>query len=76
MDRKETILKMRKMSIEEKIAMLSDKDEAYVRGFIEGTLFWSCQMAQQNGGGIGKAATATRTKQKSLKIGQKAGKNI
>jgi len=69
MDKKGTILNMRKMSIEEKIAMLSDKDEAYVRGFIEGTLYWSYQMAQKNGKGAGKAAAAIRAKSKSTKTG-------
>jgi len=74
------MLKLKQMSIEEKIAMLSDKDEAYVRGFIEGTIFWICQTAQQNGKGNGKAITAARAKLKSKKVrqktGQKAEKNI
>jgi len=68
MENKEKVmLKMKQMSIEEKISMLSDKDEAYVRGFIEGTLFWSCQMARKNGKGAGKAAAAIREKSKSTK---------
>jgi len=74
MDKKETILKMRKMSIEEKIAMLSDKDEAYVRGFIEGTIFWSYQMAQQNGKGNGVGKATAKLKYK--KTGKKAKRNI
>jgi hypothetical protein len=73
MENKEKVmLKMRQMSIEEKIAMLSDKDEAYVRGFIEGTIFWICHTAQQNKGGKAEAAA----KLKSKKATKKAEKNI
>jgi len=67
MENKEKVmLKMKQMSIEEKIAMLSDKDEAYVRGFIEGTIFWIYQTARQNG----KSKPATKAKSKSTKTAQ------
>ena len=77
MDKKETMLKMQKMSIQEKIAMLSDKDEAYIRGFIEGTIYWIHQTAQQKGNGSGNAKDAAiiKAKPKTQKTSQKTGKN-
>ena len=68
MENKEKVmLKMKRMSIEEKIAMLSDKDEAYVRGFIEGTLFWSCQMAQKKRQSCGQGGGRDKGKVKICK---------
>jgi hypothetical protein len=66
-NKEEAMLKMRQMSIEEKIAMLSEKDEAYIRGFIEGTIYWIHQTAQKNGNG----KKAVRARQKSPKTGRK-----
>ena len=80
-NKEKTMLKMRQMSIEEKIAMLSDKDEAYIRGFIEGTIYWIHQTAQRKGNGSGnangKAAAAAiiKAKPKTQKTSQKTGKN-
>jgi len=76
-NKEKTMLKMRQMSIEEKIAMLSDKDEAYIRGFIEGTIYWIHQTAQRKGNANGKAAAAaiTKAKPKTQKTSRKDGKN-
>ena len=38
MDKKEALEKLEGLSIEEKIALLSETEEAYVRGFIEGAI--------------------------------------
>ena len=38
MDKKGAFKKLEGLSIEEKIAMLSETEEAYVRGFIEGAI--------------------------------------
>jgi hypothetical protein len=65
-NKKDAMLKMRQMSIEEKIALLSETDEAYIRGFIEGTIFWSYQTSKQNGNDKGT------TKPKSPKAGHKS----
>ena len=43
MDKKEALEKLEGLSIEEKIAMLSETEEAYVRGFIEGAILDSRQ---------------------------------
>jgi len=69
MNKEKAMLKIQKMSIEEKVAMLSETDEAYIRGFIEGTIFWIYQKAQQNSNGIGRTATASKAKPKSQKTG-------
>jgi hypothetical protein len=70
-NKEEAVLKMRQMSIEEKIAMLSEKDEAYIRGFIEGTIYWIHQTAQNKGNG----REAVRAKPKSPKTRIKAKKS-
>ena len=38
MDKKGALAKLEGLSLEEKIAMLSETEEAYVRGFIEGAI--------------------------------------
>ena len=55
------MLKMKQMTIEEKIALLSETEEAYIRGFIEGAIQQKRKPA---------------AKPKSPKAGQKAGKSI
>jgi len=71
MDKKQdAMLKMKQMTIEEKIALLSETEEAYIRGFIEGAILWGHQSAKQNGNG------KTTAKRKSPKGGKKAGRSI
>ena len=49
MDKKEAArLKMKQMTIEEKIALLSETEEAYIRGFIEGAILWGYEASKQN----------------------------
>jgi hypothetical protein len=48
MDKKEAIMKMRQMSIEAKVAMLSETEEAYIRGFMEGAILFGCQTQKQS----------------------------
>jgi len=67
MDKKQA-LKMKQMTIEEKIAMLSETQEAYIRGFIEGAIQWDCPPAKQK--------NKPAAKQKSSKAGQKTKKSI
>jgi len=67
MDKKEVMQKMKDMTIEEKISLLSETEEAYIKGFIEGVILWGYEAEKQNG----KAAA----KLKSAKAGQKAWKN-
>ena len=49
MGKKEVLKKIQLMSIEEKIAMLSGAEEAYVRGFIEGALLGGQSRGQAKG---------------------------
>jgi len=53
-------LKTTQLTIEEKIAMLSKTEEAYIRGFIEGAILCGYQTQKQN-----------KPKQKSTKGGRK-----
>jgi hypothetical protein len=69
MDKKQA-LKMKQMTIEEKIALLSETEEAYIRGFIEGAIQWSYQSAKQNGDG------KTGVKPKSAEAAQKTRKSL
>jgi hypothetical protein len=64
MNKKEgTMLKMKQMTIEEKIALLSETEEAYIRGFIEGSILWGYQTQKQK--------HKPAVKKKSSKAGQK-----
>jgi hypothetical protein len=48
MDNKGAILKTAKLTIEEKIALLSKTEEAYIRGFIEGAILCGYQKQKRN----------------------------
>jgi hypothetical protein len=60
MDKGEMIKKMRKMSIEQKLALLSETEEAYIRGFIEGAIVWGYQTQKQNGQARSKSPKASQ----------------
>jgi hypothetical protein len=63
MDKKEeAMLKIKQMTIEEKIAHLPEKEAAYIKGFIEGALIWSYEAAKQNGNGKIKKPCQKRKK--------------
>ena len=49
MDKKEALVKLEGLSLEEKIAMLSETEEAYVRGFIDGAILDEINQPQDNG---------------------------
>ena len=66
-NKKEAMLKMRRMSIEEKIAMLSETDEAYIRGFIEGTIYWIHQTSQQKNNEKIKAGARPKSQKVRIK---------
>jgi hypothetical protein len=54
---------MKQMTIEEKIALLSETEEAYIRGFIEGAILWGYEASKQNNSGETKAKPkAVKTK--------------
>jgi hypothetical protein len=74
-NKEEAMLKMRQMSIEEKIAMLSEKDEAYIRGFIEGTIYWIHQTAQKKDNGKKAVIAKPKSPKTSRKARLQAGKN-
>ena len=46
MDKKEALKKLEGLNIEEKIALLSETEEAYVRGFIEGAILVNKEQEQ------------------------------
>ncbi|MCL1812575.1 MAG: hypothetical protein FWG29_03530 [Treponema sp.] len=48
MDKKGGIQKKQKLTLEEKISMLSETEEAYVLGFIEGALMDEHRQEQNN----------------------------
>jgi len=54
MNKKEALLEIRRMSIEDKIAKLSATEEAYVRGFIEGATLDNQRLRQLSEGSQGK----------------------
>ena len=58
MNRKETLAKLKSLNIEQKVAMLSETEQAYILGFIDGA-----NWIGKNG--VPKARTMPKTKRRS-----------